>query len=75
MHEMWGAVEDSIPVGRWVDPVHPVPPENRQHSIRSHHTIEKREHDKEKRQHVRDDREARRKGADPLSPTGLEEEE
>jgi hypothetical protein len=62
------------PVRRGVEVVQPVPPEDGELRVGPDDAVEEGEDDEEERENVGDDCERGRKGADPLTPTGLEEE-
>lgn len=70
-----GGDDTAHPPGGGVEVVHPVLPEDGVVAVRTHDTVEEVDHDEEEGEHVGDDGEGGRKGADPLTPAGLEEEE
>ncbi|KAF1738372.1 hypothetical protein CRV24_000297 [Beauveria bassiana] len=71
-----GAREHAADIVRGrVDIVHPVAPKDGELLVGHKDAVEDGEHDEEEGQDVADDGKGRRKGADPLRPAGLEQEE
>ena len=76
LHGGEGGGDDAAdPPGCWVEVVHPVFPEDRVVAVGTDDTVEQVDHNEEEGEDVGDDGEGGSKGADPLAPAGLEQEE